>query len=205
VLDDPGASAVHRKEAEARLELLARRVATLHIQGSGRASLDGGAPFSLPARRRTSAGSHAVSFIESQRRVEVTARTGEVTNVVLENAPTPDASVRAPTPPVATAPSPGAAQAPARSVPASSLVAFGAAAIGAGVTTFFALRTTSAHDDFDAAPTAATRDSFYSARLATNVALGATVVAVGVGVAFWLFAPSEAKRAAHLGARGVTF
>jgi len=207
VLDDPTASAVHRKEAAARLEVLSRRVATLQIWGEGRASLDGGAPFSLPSRRRSAAGPHVVSFMDSQRRVDVTARTGEVTEVALERAPASAAPVRVAPPAPAPAPAPALVPLPAhsRSIPVVSIVAFGAAALGAGATTFFALRTSSARDDFDTTPTAATRDSFYGARLATNVALGASVLALGLGVAFWLFSPSEPQLAAHIEAGGIAF
>jgi hypothetical protein len=85
------------------------------------------------------------------------------------------------------------------------MVLFGVAVVGAGASTFFAVRTVGAHDDFDRTPTTATRDGFYRERLATNVALGVTAVAVGVGVTLWVLAPREERRTGWLRPEGIVF
>ena len=194
-LQEPEVSRGARDEAEARLKVLGKRIATLQIQGETgqRATLDGGAPFALPARKRTTAGRHVVSVTGGSAPAhdyEITTRIGETTSIDVTAPPVPPPPREAPPDVSSPPPRPSSTD---RSIPVVSFIAFGAAAVSAGATTVFAFRTMNARDDFNRTPTESTRDAFYRERLATNVLLGAAIVGVGIGVTFWLLSPAESR------------
>jgi hypothetical protein len=203
ILDDPATPPRFRREAEQRLGAVAREVATVDVRGreGTRAALDGGADFAVPARRRTRRGAHELAIVEpgagGPRRIPITVRGGETVVVDLSVAPAEPPPRPSPSP----APAPPAVSppAPTRSgPPLASWIAFGAAGVGAAATTFFGIRTSSARDDFDRAPTADHRDAFYGERLATNVSLALAAGALLTGVVLWIAAPSGHRTRAGL-------
>ncbi|WP_394838404.1 hypothetical protein LVJ94_15985 [Pendulispora rubella] len=194
VLEDRNAAATYRDEAKTRLEALGQRVATADVRGNAGslASLDGGPTFSLPARKRMTAGSHVVTVTEGgpPRRFPITVRLGE-TALVDATPPPPPASPPAPEArALAVHPVPNTSKHP----PTATWIAFGVSGAALASATVFGFRTMSAHDDFDNAPTNDTRDAFYRERLATNVSLGVALVAAGVGLTLWLLAPSASRK-----------
>ena len=190
-LEVPGADEDLRREAGTRLRAALERVATLEVRGAGGygARVDRGSVQPLPLRRRLTPGSHEVVLVDlaSGREELRTVSIGAGQSKTID-APTP------------ATPSAAAPTKPASGPPTAAWLALGlggAAAVTTGVLGFVTLSDKRAFEDH---PTQDGLDGFHRDRLLTNVALGVAVVALGTGIALWVFAPSRnpEPRAAHL-------
>ena len=181
-------------DATRRLDRLAPKIATVDLRGRPAllARVDGGDPTGLPAKRRLEPGHHRFVAREAstgeERSVELDLAAGEARTVDLDSAFPPPPPPSPPAPPPTPAPEREAAPPPTRRAgpPLGSWIAFGAATVGAGVTTTFGVLTLGAKSTYQLTPTRETLDTFKSDRLATNIALGTAAVAAAVGVVLWL-------------------
>lgn len=181
------------------VDRLRRRVALLDVRGSGAVAvrIDGAAEQVLPVRHWVRPGHHVVTIVDLDtshaHTQDVAVTAGEERSI--------DVSAPAPTPVSAYAPTRAATPSPApadrsHSLPTSAWIAFGVAAPACVAYGLFAFMTVGAKNDYDASPTASTRDAFYRDRTLADVTFGVAAVAAAAGVVLWLTAPAgEAPRA----------
>ncbi|HEX8792076.1 MAG TPA: hypothetical protein VF765_14070 [Polyangiaceae bacterium] len=186
-------------DAATCLERVRARVALVAVSGAGATAVrvDDGPEQVLPARQWIRPGRHVLTLVDLQssrtRRLELDVHAGEE-RTVDATTPAPQAPP-APAPVPASSPAnpvePSAAPRRGRGLPTASWVAFGLAvpaAVAYGVT---AVMTLQAQHDFDATPTASTRDAFYRDRTMADVSFAVALTAAAAGVVLWLVAPDE--------------
>jgi len=221
VLADPGAEARFTTAARARLARVEPRIGWLVVTSEPgiRVRIDE-EPEGGPRRLRVAPGRHVVTFVKrggalDEHVVDVTASETVSVAPLADDAAHPAVVAPVAAPSGASSPagasssgasSSGASSSgtsPGSGPPLGSWVAFGAAGVAAGVGGAFGIVTLRARDDFDATPSASTRDAFYDNRTITNVAFVAAGVLAVTGAVVWLIAPSsrssEGARAAGRG------
>jgi hypothetical protein len=191
----PDVSEGHRHEAEARLARLLPKVATLdlHTTLPQLVRLDGAGELRAPGKHRVAPGHHTVALelaTSTAPPVAVDARAGETTRIDLDPpapaAPPPSsAAPPASKPDVAPSPAVSHGSQGSHGPPVASWVAFGGAALAAGVGVTFGAMTLSARTDYTNAPTPDSRDRFYRLRTTTNIAWGVAGIAAATGVVLW--------------------
>lgn len=194
------ADATLRAAIQHRLARVTKGVGTISIEGAVeiQVRVDAGHGVAPPARIRLSPGRHHLTYVDTRTQREsegeVSLAAGEERNVVVTSPPLPAAAQERepPPPPAVIAPAalpPSEAPPPRRSTggpPVGAWVAFGAAGAAGAAAGVLGAMTLSSKQTYEEAPTRSALDDFYGKRLGTNLALGAAVVALGIGIVVWV-------------------
>jgi hypothetical protein len=190
VLEIVDVPAEFAEEATRRLERLEPLIARLEVRGRAerRVKIDGGETRRPPFSKRLSAGKHRLEVDDEQRIVELAP--GESRSIELD----PPAEVVQATETPTSAPQLILEPPPPKTEeedgihppPTASWIAFGAAAAALGGGLTFGGLTLAAQNDYEAAPSLELADRFFDRRRTANLLLGATVVAVAIGVGLWI-------------------
>lgn len=198
VLDSPNLEPQHRQAAQKQLARLEKKVGTIVVKAPAKARVEVDEHEETTPRVRVTAGAHKVKVIAPEGEAQtqsITIAGGESKELDFLTPPPPKPEDTPPPPLVQKKKEDETEQ--AGGPPLATWICFGAGAVASGAAVYFGVKTLQAKDAFDAQPTTAARDDFNSARLATDVAIGAAVAGIAIGFVLWVTSsPSDRKGAA---------
>ena len=181
-----------RASIDVRLARLSRLIGTVSVRGPAHLGVrvDGGQVLRPPAQARVSPGRHRLTYVDVEApryevEDDVVVAAGEVRTLILRAASPGSGSLGAVTnggmPKADRPPRPAPA-----GVPPGSWISFGVAAAAGATAATFGVMTLSAKSAYESDPTRDSLDTFRDRRLAANITLGVTALAIGMGVALWI-------------------